>query len=111
MNNGGDMPYEEKRILSHSAGSISGADALETINALTADPEFAAALKKYDMEIPPIPTFRPLAVEHNGDFSGIRFAPPHDHLGEYRVLLLSDHKTLTSTRAQVVTFPYRWMVK
>lgn len=78
----GDMPYEEKRILSHSAGSISGADALKTINALTADPEFAAALKKYNMEIPPIPTFRPLAVEHNGDFSGIQFVPPHDHLGE-----------------------------
>ena len=78
----GDMPYEEKRTLSHSAGSISGADALKTINALTADPEFAAALKKYNMELPPIPTFRPLAVEHNGDFSGIRFVPPHDHLGE-----------------------------
>ena len=78
----GDMPYEEKRILSHSAGSISGADALRTIHALTSDPEFSAALKKYNMELPPIPTFRPLAVEHNGDFSGIQFVPPHDHLGE-----------------------------
>ena len=78
----GDMPYEEKRILSHSAGSISGEDALETIRALTADPEFAAALKKYNMELPQIPTFRPLAIEHNGNFEGITFYPPHDHLGE-----------------------------
>ena len=78
----GDMPYEEKRILSHSAGSIAGEDALSTIRALTSDAEFSAALAKYHMELPPVPTFRPLAVEHNGDFSGIRFTPPHDHLGE-----------------------------
>ena len=40
----GDMPYEEKRILSHSAGSIAGEDALSTIRALTSDAEFSAAL-------------------------------------------------------------------
>ena len=78
----GDMPYEEKRILSHSAGSISGEDAERVVLALTAEPEFAAALKEARMEIPPVPTFRPLAVQHAGDFSGIRFIPPHDHLGE-----------------------------
>ena len=78
----GDMPYEEKRILSHSAGSISGEDAKRVVLALTADPEFAAALKSARMEIPPVPTFRPLAVQHAGDFAGIRFIPPHDHLGE-----------------------------
>ena len=78
----GSMPYEEKRILSHSAGSISGEDAKGIVLALTADPEFAAALREARMEIPPVPTFRPLAVQHEGDFSGIRFIPPHDHLGE-----------------------------
>lgn len=78
----GDMPYEEKRILSHSAGSISGEDAERVVLALTADPEFAAALQEARMEIPPVPTFRPLAVRHAGDLSGIRFIPPHDHLGE-----------------------------
>ena len=78
----GDGPLEERRILSHSAGSITGEDALKTINALNADPDFAAAMRRANMELPPIATFRPLAVEHNGDFSGIRFVPPHDHLGE-----------------------------
>ena len=78
----GDMPYEEKRILSHSAGSISGEDAKRVVLTLTADPEFAAALKNARMEIPPVPTFRPLAVQHAGNFVGIRFIPPHDHLGE-----------------------------
>lgn len=78
----GDGAFEERRILSHSAGSISGEDALKTIRALNADPSFSAALRAADMELPPIPTFRPLAIEHHGDFSGIRFIPPHDHLGE-----------------------------
>lgn len=86
----GDMPYEQRRILSHSAGSISGEDALKTIRALNADPEFAAAMAAANMELPPIATFRPLAIEHHGDFTGIRFIPPHDHLGEVIGPLLPD---------------------
>ena len=78
----GDGPLEERRILSHSAGSISGEDALKTIQALNADPDFAEAMRRADMELPMIPTFRPLAIEHHGDASGICFIPPHDHLGE-----------------------------
>ena len=78
----GDAPLEQRRILSHSAGSISGDDALKTVEALNADADFAAALAEMRMELPPIATFRPLAVQHEGDFSGIRFVPPHDHLGE-----------------------------
>ena len=71
----GDQPFEQRRILSHSAGSISGEDALKTIRALNADPAFSAAMKAADMELPPVATFRPLAIEHDGDFSGIRFIP------------------------------------
>lgn len=78
----GDMPYEERKILSHSAGSIAGQDALDTIDALVSDPEFSAALREADMYIHPSPSFRPLAVKHNCDPKGIRFIPPHDHLGE-----------------------------
>lgn len=78
----GDMPYEERKILSHSAGSIAGQDALDTIDALVSDPEFSAALKEADMYIHPSPSFRPLAVKHNCDPKGITFTPPHDHLGE-----------------------------
>jgi 2,3-bisphosphoglycerate-independent phosphoglycerate mutase len=86
----GDLPFEQRHILSHSAGSISGEDALKTIQALNADPEFSAALEAANMELPPIATFRPLAIEHGGDFSGIRFIPPHDHLGEVIGPLLPD---------------------
>lgn len=78
----GDMPYDERKILSHSAGSIAGSDAIEVVNALNADEEFASILREADMEIRPVPNFRPLAVWHGGSFSGTTFFPPHDHLGE-----------------------------
>ena len=78
----GDIPFEQKRILSHSAGSIAGADALAVVNALNADADFAEALRAANMEIAPSPTFRPLAIEHHGDYTGVTFIPPHDHLGE-----------------------------
>ena len=78
----GDMPLEEKRILSHSAGSIEGAAALESIGALLSDPVFADALEKARMEIHTFPAFRQIAVQHNSDISGITFIPPHDHLGQ-----------------------------
>ena len=78
----GDQPYEEKRILSHSAGSIAGQDALDVVAALNSDPEFSAALRAADMYIDPSPSFRPLAVKHHCDPSGVWFIPPHDHLGE-----------------------------
>ena len=78
----GDMPLAEKRVLSHSAGSIDGPSALETVGVLLNDPRFAQALKEARMEIHPFPAFRQLAVQHDSDLSGIRFTPPHDHLGE-----------------------------
>ena len=78
----GDAPMAEKKILSHSAGSIDGASALETVDALLTDPRFAKALEEARMEIHRFPAFRQLAVQHESDISGIRFTPPHDHLGE-----------------------------
>ena len=78
----GDMPMEEKKILSHSAGSIDGPSALETVEVLLSDPRFAQAMEKARMEIHRFPAFRQIAVQHESDISGIRFTPPHDHLGE-----------------------------
>ena len=78
----GNMPFEEKKILSHSAGSIDGPSAMETTAALLSDPEFSAALKAAGMEIHRFPVFRQIAVQHDSDISGIRFTGPHDHLGQ-----------------------------
>ena len=78
----GEKPLEERRILSHSAGSIDGPSALETVDALLSDPEFSRALAAARLTIHPFPAFRQLAVQHHSDLTGIRFFPPHDHLGE-----------------------------
>jgi len=77
-----DAPLERKRLLSHSAGSIGGEAALETVAALLDNPRFARAMAEARMELHPLPAFRQLAVQHECDFSGVRFVPPHDHLGE-----------------------------
>ena len=45
----GDMPFEEKRILSHSAGSIDGAVSDEIVTALFNDPDFAPLAEKAGM--------------------------------------------------------------
>ncbi len=77
-----DLPYEKRRILSHSAGSIDGATSDALIKDLWASPEFAALAKEYDIEINPGSSFRHFAVMHHADITGIRLIPPHDHLGE-----------------------------
>lgn len=74
--------YEEKKILSHSADSIAGEDALEAVDTLLKDPVFAALLQENNMELHPSLTYRPLLVWHDSDLAGTRFFPPHDHLGE-----------------------------
>lgn len=72
----GDMPLEKKRILSHSAGSIDGPSALESVEALLSDPRFAKALSDAHMEIHRFPAFRQLAVQHDSNIDGITFIPP-----------------------------------
>ena len=78
----GDMPLSNKRILSHSAGSIDGPSAMASTAALLEDPRFSKALRDARMEIHRFPAFRQLAIQHDSDIRGITFIPPHDHLGE-----------------------------
>lgn len=78
----GDKPYETRKILSHSAGSIAGEDALETVRTLEADAEFARLLQQAQMKIYPFPAFRQIPVQRHADNRGLVTIPPHDHLGE-----------------------------
>lgn len=78
----GDMPFEEKRILSHSAGSIEGDVSDAIVTALFNDPEFSALAAKAGMEVNLGHSFRHIAVQSCADIDGIRLIPPHDHLGE-----------------------------
>ncbi len=78
----GDMPYAEKKILSHSGGSIDGESSVRLVEDLFADPEFAALAEKAGMRVYPALSFRHIAVQAHADIRGISLIPPHDHLGE-----------------------------
>ncbi len=78
----GELPYSERRILSHSAGSIDGETSDALITELWNSPDFAALAEEYKMEIYPGSSFRHFAVMHQADIAGLSLTPPHDHLGE-----------------------------
>lgn len=77
-----DVPYEEKKILSHSANSIEADESIVLISYLFDEPEFKAAAEKAGMVIHKSPSYRHFAVQKKADLTGIVLIPPHDHLGE-----------------------------
>ncbi len=77
-----EVPFEEKHILSHSAGSIEGDESDAIVTALFDEPEFAAAAAKAGMSVNPGGSFRHIAVQSGADAAGMKLIPPHDHLGE-----------------------------
>ncbi len=77
-----DVPYEQRRILSHSAGSIEGDVSDQLITELWASPDFSALAKKYRVSINPGSSFRHFAVMSGADITGMKLIPPHAHLGE-----------------------------
>ncbi|MCL1848955.1 MAG: hypothetical protein FWF83_04710, partial [Clostridiales bacterium] len=78
----GDMPFHEKRILSHNGGSIDGESSIALLAFLLADPGFAALADRNHMVFYPSPSFRHIAVQKGADIRGLVAAPPHDHPGE-----------------------------
>ena len=78
----GEIPFEKRKILSHSAGSIAADDALEVVRTLEADETFAALLRRAQMKIYPFPAFRQIPVQKGADNTELVTIPPHDHLGE-----------------------------
>jgi 2,3-bisphosphoglycerate-independent phosphoglycerate mutase len=77
-----DKPWEEKKILSHSAGSIDGAVSDEIVTMLFSHPDFKPLADKAGMSINLGHSFRHIAVQKGADIKGIKLIPPHDHLGE-----------------------------
>lgn len=76
------VPMMEKRILSHSAGSIEAEDSNALVTDLFAHPDFAPLAEKAGMSVTPGSSFRHIAVQHNADIRGLKLIPPHDHLKE-----------------------------
>ena len=81
---GGDesLPFGEKTMVSHSAGSIEGEESDELIEWLFSHEEFRSMAGAAGMSVRPGSSFRHLAVQENADLTGIVLAPPHDHLNE-----------------------------
>lgn len=78
----GDMAWEEKKILSHSAGSIEGEESEAIVMALFNDPRFKKAAEDAGMVVHPAQSFRHIAIQKGADAEGLALIPPHDHLGE-----------------------------
>lgn len=78
----GKQTFAEKKILSHSGGSIEGEESMTLIRDLFADPSFVVAAEAAGLRVYPAPSFRHIAVQKNADIQGIVLLPPHDHLGE-----------------------------
>lgn len=78
----GDGPFAGKKILSHSGGSIDGAESIRLVEDLFSDPGFRAAAERAGMRVYPAASFRHIAVQANADIRDIVLTPPHDHLGE-----------------------------
>jgi len=77
-----DIPFEEKKILSHSAGSIDGAESDMLICDLFNTPIFKAAAEKAGLRVYPGSSFRHYVVQTAPDMKGVELIPPHDHLDE-----------------------------
>ena len=77
-----DHDWKSRKILSHSAGAISGEEAKALAVDLFDDPEFKALADKAAMTLLPSLSYRHLVVQKATAIDGIIMSPPHDHLGE-----------------------------
>jgi 2,3-bisphosphoglycerate-independent phosphoglycerate mutase len=77
-----DAPFEERLILSHSAGSIEGEESIGLIEWLFSQHDFAKLATPARLSVRPAPSFRHIAVRQQADLRGMVLPPPHDHLNE-----------------------------
>lgn len=76
------IPFEEKKILSHSAGGLCEKQGVELVEYLFNHPEFKSLADDAGMKIYPTESYRHIAVQKHTDIRGLELAPPHDHIGE-----------------------------
>lgn len=79
---GGDGDFEDKTIVSHSAGGIEGAESKELVEWLFDQPEFKALAESAKVEIKPTLSYRHIAVQRDADINGLKLEAPHDRLEE-----------------------------
>lgn len=77
-----DCPFEQQRIVSHSAGSIGGDEARELITWLFNHPRFKPMADEAGLTVYPTSSYRHISVQKSTDITGLKLIAPHDHLGE-----------------------------
>lgn len=78
----GDLPFEARKIISHSSGGIEGEQSRELVEYLFSHPDFQPLAQAAGVEVFPTLTYRHIALQHNGSVEGLKLTPPHDHLDE-----------------------------
>ena len=76
------VPFEEKKIVSHSGGGLCEKQGVELVEYLFNHPEFKALADEAGMSVYPTESYRHIAVQKQADIKGLVLAPPHDHIGE-----------------------------
>jgi len=102
-----DIPFEDKKILSHSAGGVAGDVADALIIDLFNTPVFKKAAEEAGISIFPGGSFRHIAVQNSfalqrkndSSFEQLILTPPHDHIGE----TLGQHLPQGGDNAKVLT--------
>lgn len=74
--------FRERRILSHSAGSIDGESSMALLQYLLADPDFFQAAARHGFCFHPTPSFRHIITKAGSSVEGFHATPPHDILGK-----------------------------
>jgi len=95
------LVFEEKKILSHSAGAIQGEISDKLITDLFNTPDFIKAAQKEKMTIYPGNSFRHIAVQHldKAPTDSLKLTPPHDYIGD----IIGKHLPKGSERADTLT--------
>ena len=76
------VSFEDKVILSHSAGGLCEKQGVELVEYLFNHPEFKKLADEVGMCVYPTESYRHIAVQKQVDIKGLELAPPHDHIGE-----------------------------
>jgi len=76
------VPFEDKVILSHSAGGLCEKQGVELVEYLFNHPEFKSLADEVGMCVYPTESYRHITVQKQVDIKGLELAPPHDHIGE-----------------------------
>jgi len=94
----GDINFEDKKIISHSAGAIEGNESDELVIDLFNTSGFKEAADEAGVKIYPGNSFRHIAVQKSPDNNDFSLTAPHDHLND----VLGKHLPKGGKNAQAI---------